>query len=89
MLPDSSEVIKSQGFALFVMFIFMMGMGMILYQQYTHTEVRMDMLEDEIRKCYGENRAAVMEVLQQNSNIMQENSRILKEVKGILKEKEK
>lgn len=86
-LPDPNEIVKGQGFAVFIMFLFLLGMGSILYSQYNHAEDRMDMLEDEIRKCYGENRAATLEVLQQNSEIMRENTRVMKEVKDILKNK--
>ena len=54
-LPNFDTVIKSSGFAVFVMFAMMSAMAYTLWNQYNNMNERLTKLEQEVIECYKDN----------------------------------
>lgn len=79
-LLNVDSIIKSNGFAVFVMFGMMTAMAYTLWNQYNKTNERLTIVEQQVLECYKENS-------QKNQELIQKNTRVLEEVIIILKEK--
>lgn len=86
LFPDGNSIIKSQGYANFILSVFVTLLGLFLFRQYQHNEKRMDNLEQEVRDCYDEHRKAVMNVLEQNNQVMRDNARTMEQNAEIMKD---
>lgn len=79
-LPNFDSVIKSSGFAVFVMFAMMSAMAYTLWNQYSHTNERLTALEQQVIECYRTN-------MSQNQVIIEKNTKVMEEVMIHLREK--
>lgn len=79
-LPNFDTVIKSSGFAVFVMFAMMSAMAYTLWNQYSHTNERLTALEQQVIECYRTN-------MSQNQVIIEKNTKVMEEVMIHLREK--
>lgn len=77
-LPNFDSVIKSSGFAVFVMFAMMTAMGYTLWNQYNRMNERLTKLEQEVIECYKEN-------MLHNQGIIERNTKVMEEVMNSLK----
>lgn len=72
------EIIKSNGFAVFVMFSMMTAMAYTLWNQYNKTNERLTVVEQQVLECYRENSL-------KNQVLIEKNTKVLEEVIYILK----
>lgn len=72
------EIIKSNGFAVFVMFAMTSAMAYTLWNQYNKTNERLTILEQQVLECYRENSL-------KNQVLIEKNTKVLEEVIYILK----
>ena len=79
-LPNFDSVIKSSGFAVFVMFAMMSAMAYTLWNQYNNMNSRLTKLEQEVIECYKEN-------MLHNQGIIERNTKVMEEVMNNLKTK--
>jgi|DEB0MinimDraft_10_1074344.scaffolds.fasta_scaffold335229_2 hypothetical protein len=71
-LPNFDSVIKSSGFAVFVMFAMMSAMAYTLWSQYNRMNDRLTALEQEIVECYKENAVKSNVLIEKNTKVMEE-----------------
>jgi hypothetical protein len=79
--PNFDSVIKSSGFAVFVMFAMMSAMAYTLWNQYNRMNDRLTALEGQIIECYKENTIKNNELIEKNTRVMEEVIIHLKNVK--------
>lgn len=72
------DIIKSNGFAVFVMFAMTSAMAYTLWNQYNKTNERLTILEQQVLECYRENSL-------KNQVLIEKNTKVLEEVIYILK----
>ena len=71
-LPNFDSVIKSSGFAVFVMFAMMSAMAYTLWNQYNNMNDRLTKLEQEVIECYKENMLHNQGIIERNTKVMEE-----------------
>ena len=71
-LPNFDTVIKSSGFAVFVMFAMMSAMAYTLWNQYNNMNERLTKLEREVIECYRENMLHNQGIIERNTKVMEE-----------------
>ena len=71
-LPNFDSVIKSSGFAVFVMFSMMSAMAYTLWNQYNNMNERLTKLEQEVIECYKENMLHNQGIIERNTKVMEE-----------------
>ena len=71
-LPNFDTVIKSSGFAVFVMFSMMAAMAYTLWNQYNNMNQRLTKLEQEVIECYKENMLHNQGIIERNTKVMEE-----------------
>jgi hypothetical protein len=71
-LPNFDSVIKSSGFAVFVMFSMMAAMAYTLWNQYNNMNQRLTKLEQEVIECYKENMLHNQGIIERNTKVMEE-----------------
>jgi len=71
-LPNFDSVIKSSGFAVFVMFSMMSAMAYTLWNQYNNMNERLTKLEREVIECYRENMLHNQGIIERNTKVMEE-----------------
>ena len=71
-LPNFDSVIKSSGFAVFVMFAMMSAMAYTLWSQYNRMNERLTKLEQEVIECYKENMLHNQGIIERNTQVMEE-----------------
>jgi len=71
-LPNFDTVIKSSGFAVFVMFAMMSAMAYTLWNQYNNMNDRLTKLEQEVIECYKENMLHNQGIIERNTKVMEE-----------------
>ena len=71
-LPNFDTVIKSSGFAVFVMFAMMSAMAYTLWNQYNRMNDRLTKLEREVIECYKENAVKSNVLIEKNTKVMEE-----------------
>ena len=71
-------IIKSNGFAVFVMFSMMAAMAYTLWNQYNKTSERLTALEHQVIECYQMNMKKNLETIEKNNYVLEE---VLKELK--------
>ena len=79
-LPNFDTVIKSSGFAVFVMFAMMSAMAYTLWNQYNNMNERLTKLEQQVIECYRTN-------MSQNQLIIEKNTKVMEEVMIHLRQK--
>jgi hypothetical protein len=72
------SIIKSNGFAVFVMFAMMAAMAYTLWNQYNKTGERLTALEHQVIECYQMNMKKNLETIERNNLILEQ---VLKELK--------
>jgi len=80
-LTFGDSIIKSNGFAVFVMFSMMSAMAYTLWNQYNHTNDRITKLEQQVLDCYQKNYAEQSKIIEKNTIVMEEVLKILKDKK--------
>jgi len=70
-LINFDNLIKSSGFAVFVMFSMMTAMAYTLWQQYNRTNDRLTKLEQEVFECYKENSLKNQLLIERNTEVME------------------
>ena len=70
-LINFDNLIKSNGFAVFVMFAMMTAMAYTLWQQYNRTNDRLTKLEQEVFECYKENSIKNQLLIERNTEVME------------------
>jgi len=70
-LINFDNLIKSSGFAVFVMFSMMTSMAYVLWQQYNRTNDRLTKLEQEVFECYKENSLKNQLLIERNTEVME------------------
>ena len=70
-LINFDNLIKSNGFAVFVMFAMMTAMAYTLWQQYNRTNDRLTKLEQEVFECYKENNLKNQLLIERNTQVME------------------
>lgn len=80
LIPIFDRLVKSNGFAIVVMFGMMTAMAYTLWQQYNHTNQRLTALEQQVIECYRTN-------MSQNQLIIEKNTKVMEEVMTHLREK--
>ena len=71
-LPNFDTVIKSSGFAVFVMFAMMSAMAYTLWSQYNNMNERLTKLEREVIECYKDNMVNNQGIIERNTKVMEE-----------------
>jgi hypothetical protein len=71
-LPNFDTVIKSSGFAVFVMFAMMSAMAYTLWNQYNNMNERLTKLEREVIECYKDNMVHNQGIIERNTKVMEE-----------------
>ena len=71
-LPNFDTVIKSSGFAVFVMFAMMSAMAYTLWNQYNNMNERLTKLEREVIGCYKDNIVHNQGIIERNTKVMEE-----------------
>jgi hypothetical protein len=71
-MPNFDSVIKSSGFAVFVMFSMMSAMAYTLWNQYNNMNARLTKLEQEVIECYKENMLHNQGIIERNTKVMEE-----------------
>ena len=71
-LPNFDSVIKSSGFAVFVMFAMMSAMAYTLWNQYNNMNERLTKLEREVIECYKDNMVHNQGIIERNTKVMEE-----------------
>ena len=71
-MPNFDTVIKSSGFAVFVMFAMMSAMAYTLWNQYNNMNSRLTKLEQEVIECYKENMLHNQGIIERNTKVMEE-----------------
>jgi len=71
-LPNFDTLIKSSGFAVFVMFAMMSAMAYTLWNQYNNMNERLTKLEREVIECYRENMIHNQGIIERNTKVMEE-----------------
>jgi len=71
-LPNFDSVIKSSGFAVFVMFAMMSAMAYTLWNQYNSMNERLTKLEREVIECYRDNMVHNQGIIERNTKVMEE-----------------
>jgi len=71
-IPNFDSVIKSSGFAVFVMFSMMAAMAYTLWNQYNNMNQRLTKLEQEVIECYKENMLHNQGIIERNTKVMEE-----------------
>ena len=71
-LPNFDTLIKSSGFAVFVMFAMMSAMAYTLWNQYNNMNDRLTKLEREVIECYRENMLHNQGIIERNTKVMEE-----------------
>ena len=71
-LPNFDTVIKSSGFAVFVMFAMMSAMAYTLWNQYNNMNERLTKLEREVIECYRDNMVHNQGIIERNTKVMEE-----------------
>ena len=71
-LPNFDSVIKSSGFAVFVMFSMMSAMAYTLWNQYNRMNDRLTKLEREVIECYKDNMVHNQGIIERNTKVMEE-----------------
>ena len=71
-LPNFDSVIKSSGFAVFVMFAMMSAMAYTLWSQYNNMNERLTKLEREVIECYKDNMVNNQGIIERNTKVMEE-----------------
>ena len=70
-LINFDNLIKSSGFAVFVMFAMMTAMAYTLWQQYNRTNDRLTKLEQEVFERYKENSIKNQLLIERNTEVME------------------
>jgi len=68
----SDSIIKSNGFAVFVMFAMMSAMAYTLWNQYNNMNERLTKLEQEVIECYKDNMIHNQSIIERNTKVMEE-----------------
>jgi len=71
-LPNFDTIIKSSGFAVFVMFAMMSAMAYTLWSQYNNMNERLTKLEREVIECYKDNMVHNQGIIERNTKVMEE-----------------
>jgi len=71
-LPNFDTLIKSSGFAVFVMFAMMSAMAYTLWNQYNNMNERLTKLEREVIECYRDNMVHNQGIIERNTKVMEE-----------------
>jgi len=71
-VPVFERMVKSNGFAVVVMFGIMTAMAYTLWNQYNRTNDRLTALEKEIVECYKENTVKSNVLIEKNTKVMEE-----------------
>jgi len=71
-IPIFERLVKSNGFALVVMFGMMTAMAYSLWNQYNHTNARLTALEQQVIECYRENMSKNQVIIEKNTQVMEE-----------------
>jgi len=71
-LPNFDTLIKSSGFAVFVMFAMMSAMAYTLWNQYNNMNDRLTKLEQEVIECYKDNMIHNQGIIERNTKVMEE-----------------
>ena len=79
-IPIFERLVKSNGFAIVVMFGMMTAMAYTLWQQYNHTNQRLTALEQQVIDCYRTN-------MSQNQLVIDRKTKVMEEVMIHLREK--
>ena len=66
------SIIKSNGFAVFVMFAMMTAMAYTLWNQYNKTIERLTALEHQVIECYQMNMKKNLETIEKNNLILEQ-----------------
>jgi hypothetical protein len=80
-IPLFERLVKSNGFAIVVMFGMMTAMAYTLWNQYNRMNERLTALEGQIIECYKENTIKNNELIEKNTRVMEEVIIHLKNVK--------
>ena len=71
-LPNFDTIIKSSGFAVFVIFAMMSAMAYTLWNQYNNMNERLTKLEREVIECYRDNMVHNQGIIERNTKVMEE-----------------
>jgi hypothetical protein len=71
-VPVIERMVKSNGFAVVVMFGMMTAMAYTLWNQYNRMNERLTALEKEIVECYKENAVKSNVLIEKNTKVMEE-----------------
>ena len=71
-IPVFERLVKSNGFALVVMFAMMTAMAYTLWNQYNLTNARLTALEQQVIECYRENMSKNQVIIEKNTQVMEE-----------------
>jgi hypothetical protein len=71
-LPNFDTLIKSSGFAVFVMFAMMSAMAYTLWNQYNNMNDRLTKLEQAAIECYKDNMIHNQSIIERNTKVMEE-----------------
>ena len=71
-LPNFDSIIRSSGFAVFVMFAMMSAMAYTLWSQYNNMNDRLTKLEREVIECYKDNMVHNQGIIERNTKVMEE-----------------
>jgi len=71
-IPVFERLVKSNGFALVVMFGIMTAMAYTLWNQYNLTNARLTALEHQVIECYKENMSKNQVIIEKNTQVMEE-----------------
>jgi hypothetical protein len=71
-VPVFERMVKSNGFAVVVMFGMMTAMAYTLWNQYNRMNDRLTALEQEIVECYKENAVKSNVLIEKNTKVMEE-----------------
>ena len=75
------NIIKSSGFAVFVMFAMMAAMAYTLWNQYNYTNERVTKLEQQVMDCYQKTSLEQSKIIEKNTIVMEEVLKLIKEKK--------
>lgn len=76
-IPFIDGLIKSNGFAVVVMFGMMTAMAYTLWNQYNKTNERLSIVEQQVLECYRENMKRTNELIEKNTLVLEKVSKQL------------
>jgi predicted negative regulator of RcsB-dependent stress response len=70
--PFADSIIRSNGFAVFVMFGMMTAMAYTLWNQYNKTNERLSLVEQQVLECYKANSEKTNAIIEKNTAVMEQ-----------------